>query len=60
VNAKTTPPIDGGRQRCVGCGHPRREHRHDPDECTVPKCACREYQLADAETKSRTRARHPA
>ena len=25
--------IDGGRQRCVACGHPRREHRHN-DLCS--------------------------
>jgi hypothetical protein len=38
--------IDGGRQRCVGCGHPRREHSN-VRQCTVPKCPCREYQLPD-------------
>ncbi len=36
--------IDGGRQRCVACGHPRREHRQN-EPCTVPKCACAGYQL---------------
>jgi hypothetical protein len=29
---------DGLRQRCVDCGHPRREHRHYG--CSVPKCPC--------------------
>jgi hypothetical protein len=36
--------VDGGRQRCVACGHPRREHRTNT-KCTVPKCACTEYKL---------------
>jgi hypothetical protein len=49
MNAK--PIIDGGRQRCKDCGHPRREHRRTEQssvhQCTVPKCACAEYQLPD-------------
>jgi hypothetical protein len=43
---KATGIIDGGRQRCVGCGHPKREHR-DGFRCTVPKCPCVDYQLPD-------------
>jgi hypothetical protein len=38
------PIIDGGRQRCKACGHPRREHS-DHQKCTVPKCECSGYQL---------------
>jgi hypothetical protein len=38
---KPTRNVDKGRLRCVDCGHPQREHR--ADECTVPKCACRQY-----------------
>jgi hypothetical protein len=38
---KGTRTTDPGRQRCVDCGHPNSEHR--TDECTVPKCACRQY-----------------
>jgi hypothetical protein len=41
---KQKPIIDGGRQRCVDCGHPRREHSNNRS-CTVPKCACTDYQL---------------
>ncbi len=41
---KSSPIIDGGRQRCVECGHPRKEHR-DKNKCTVPNCECVEYQL---------------
>lgn len=43
---KPKPIIDGGRQRCTDCGHPRREHS-DHHKCTVPKCECREYQLPE-------------
>jgi hypothetical protein len=35
---------DGGRERCSGCGHPRKEHR-DSDRCSVPKCRCVGYAL---------------
>jgi hypothetical protein len=38
------PPMrtfDGNRQRCVGCGHPRVEHRRLG--CSVPKCVCVQY-----------------
>ena len=38
--------VDGGRQRCVGCGHPRKEH-HSDTVCTVPKCKCEGYQLPE-------------
>jgi len=38
--------VDGGRQRCVDCGHPRKEHRTEFG-CTVPKCACETYQLPE-------------
>ena len=34
--------IDIATQRCLGCGHPRKEHRDS--ECTVPECACVEYR----------------
>lgn len=40
------PIIDGGRQRCKDCGHPRREHNNQP-KCTVPKCGCQGYQLPE-------------
>lgn len=40
---KPNTPIDGGRQRCLECGHPRREHSNN--ECTVPKCACVAYAM---------------
>ena len=43
---KPKPIVDGGRQRCVGCGHPKKEHKGGP-RCTVPKCACVEYQQPD-------------
>jgi len=36
---------DGNRQRCISCGHPRREHR--AAGCTVPKCKCVQYTSAD-------------
>ena len=29
---------DGNRERCITCGHPRREHR--VVGCSVPKCPC--------------------
>lgn len=49
--------IDGGRQRCVGCGHPRKEH-NDREGCSVPKCACSEYmQPADPELSGRKGAK---
>lgn len=35
VSNRSTDPE---RQRCTGCGHPRREHRQVG--CTVPRCAC--------------------
>lgn len=35
-NVKRT--FDGNRERCIGCGHPRREHR--VIGCSVPKCPC--------------------
>jgi hypothetical protein len=34
--------FDGGRQRCVDCGHPRKEHA-EATGCSVPKCACDGY-----------------
>lgn len=34
--------IDIATQRCLGCGHPRKEHRDSG--CTVPQCACVEYR----------------
>jgi hypothetical protein len=27
--------------RCIGCGHPRGEHR--TYGCTVPKCSCHQW-----------------
>jgi hypothetical protein len=36
---------DGGRKRCLMCGHPKLEHRGGV-ECTVPKCICEEYTAA--------------
>jgi hypothetical protein len=44
LRATATRQFDGGRQRCVGCGHPRKEHK-DKGICSVPKCACRDYAL---------------
>jgi len=44
---KSKPIVDGGRRRCVDCGHPRREHG-DNHRSTVPKCECLEYQLPKA------------
>lgn len=41
---KSDTPRDGGRQRCSGCGHPRKEHR-DGAGCSVPKCRCEGYAL---------------
>ncbi len=35
---------DGGRERCSGCGHPRKEHRESRG-CSVPKCRCEGYAL---------------
>ena len=32
---------DGNRQRCIECGHPRREHHNEG--CGVPKCKCVVY-----------------
>ena len=43
---KLNPNAGRGSQRCIGCGHPRKEHL-GPDECTVPKCACRDYQQSN-------------
>lgn len=43
TKSSSSRPVDGGRQRCVGCGHPRVEHRL-PKECTVPKCSCLNYE----------------
>lgn len=33
--------VDGNRQRCMVCGHPRKEHREN--DCSVPKCPCNSY-----------------
>ncbi len=43
---KSKPAIDSQSQRCVGCGHPRKEHS-GRKQCTVPRCECREYQLPE-------------
>ena len=40
---KSKPVTDPGRQRCVGCGHPGKEHIGQK-RCTVPKCPCLEFQ----------------
>ena len=48
MKRSTSRHNDGGRQRCLQCGHPRREH-HDVIGCSVPKCTCSEY--AGAEVK---------
>ncbi len=40
--SRGTQPIDIATQRCLDCGHPRKEHRDS--DCTVPKCACVEYR----------------
>lgn len=37
---------DGMRRRCLGCGHPKVEHRGNGQPCTVPKCVCEEYKAA--------------
>lgn len=39
---------DGGRERCIACGHPRKEHPVGIDGCTVPKCRCVRYAQATA------------
>ena len=43
--------IDGGRQRCTECGHPRTEHGRTDHSlvhtCTVPKCVCLGYQVPE-------------
>lgn len=43
ASAKSSAPriVDGNRQRCLGCGHPRKEHRGT--DCSVPKCPCVDY-----------------
>jgi hypothetical protein len=33
--------IDGNRQRCISCGHPRKEHRNEG--CSIPQCKCVDY-----------------
>ena len=43
---KSKPVIDGGRQRCTNCGHPRTEHSRI-HKCTVPRCPCPGYQLPE-------------
>jgi hypothetical protein len=42
---KPTKVVDGGRDRCLACGHPKREHR--AGHCTVPKCACLIHSVAE-------------
>jgi hypothetical protein len=41
--AKSKPVTNPGSQRCVGCGHPGKEH-FGRKQCTVPKCPCLEFQ----------------
>lgn len=41
------PIIDGGRQRCTDCGHPRSTH-NPVRNCSVPKCPCPGYQMPEA------------
>jgi hypothetical protein len=41
--------VDGGRQRCDSCGHPRKEHITQIG-CSVPKCPCAEYMQLSVET----------
>jgi hypothetical protein len=53
ATSRRTRKPDGGRQRCVDCGHPRKEHR-GPVGCTVPRCSCAEYKLPDTEASSPT------
>ena len=52
---RKTGPTDAASQRCVDCGHPRREH-HGPVGCTVPKCTCTAYKLPDTEASTATRS----
>ena len=54
VSTSRPRPVDGGRQRCVNCGHPRVEHRGELG-CTVPKCACVDYILPDEDSSRRKR-----
>ena len=35
------PNRNGWRERCIGCGHPRGEHR--TYGCTVPRCSCHQW-----------------
>jgi hypothetical protein len=43
VKPQIRKTYDGNRQRCIGCGHPLREHRAAAAVCTVPKCKCEKY-----------------
>ena len=46
----------GRHERCTGCGHPHKEHRAEVG-CTVPKCTCIEYGVADPEQAGRKRSK---
>jgi hypothetical protein len=48
--------IDGGRQRCDTCGHPRKEHISQLG-CSVPKCRCVDYMMLPPETAAPQRTR---
>jgi hypothetical protein len=39
--AARKPDRSGIRERCIGCGHPRGEHR--TYGCTVPRCSCHQW-----------------
>lgn len=55
---RQTPPrlVDGGRQRCDDCGHPRKEHVSQLG-CTVPKCRCVDYMQLPAEAPAPAQAK---
>jgi hypothetical protein len=48
--------IDGGRQRCDTCGHPRKEHISQLG-CSVPLCRCIEYMQLSTETITPVKSR---
>lgn len=60
LSRSTTRKIDGTRQRCKGCGHPRKEHLVSRG-CTVPNCPCAVYDpppslKAQAEAEAEAKA----
>lgn len=43
ASVKAKKRSDGGRNRCLSCGHPRVEHR-TLEGCTVPRCDCNHHE----------------